>query len=245
MTNPRTADTEKRIRMLKGEIRKRELLDAAEKLFFSKGYAATTINDILKTQSCSKGSFYHHFDSKLQVLSALCAAHAGEAYARYQATAASLANPLEQMDCLLYESLPVTPEEKDMCALLIPLYALPEGEEVLSSLLKAQREFFFPELCRLLDLLKAQGQAFYPCTALPAVVWDAHTGLYRRLLALGHEMMKDGNSCQPAVQEALDAARYLFERALGLPFGCVTIIRSAVCSETLHRAAIEAKPPCG
>ena len=32
------ADTEKRIRMLKGEIRKRELLDAAEKLFFSKDY---------------------------------------------------------------------------------------------------------------------------------------------------------------------------------------------------------------
>lgn len=240
------ADTEKRIRMLKGEIRKRELLDAAEKLFFSKGYAATTINDILETQSCSKGSFYHHFDSKLQVLSALCAAHAGEAYKRYQAAAAGLAGPLEQMDCLLYESLPVTPEEKDMCALLIPLYALPEGEEVLSSLLKAQREVFFPELCRLLELLKAQGQAFYPCAALPAIVWDAHTGLYRRLLALGHDMMKDdGSSGQPAVQEALDAARYLFERTLSLPFGSVTIIRSAVCSETLRRAAIEAKPPRG
>lgn len=136
------ADTEKRIRMLKGEIRKRELLDAAEKLFFSKGYAATTINDILETQSCSKGSFYHHFDSKLQVLSALCAAHAGEAYKRYQAAAAGLAGPLEQMDCLLYESLPVTPEEKDMCALLIPLYALPEGKKSSPPCLKRSGKSF-------------------------------------------------------------------------------------------------------
>ena len=231
--------------MLKGETRKRGLMEAAEGLFFSKGYAATTINDILKTQSCSKGSFYHHFDSKLEVLTALCVSHAEAAFMRYRATTERLEDSLERLDCLLYESLPVTPEEKDMCALLIPLYALPEGDEVLSSLLAAQREVFFPELCCLLEALKTQKRAFYPCAALPAVVWDAHTGLYRRLLALGNGIMKSGGGCQcqPQVQESLDAARYLFERALGLPFGSVTIIRSTVCAETLWRAAIEAKPP--
>ena len=51
--------------MLKGDLRKQAILDAAEALFFEKGYAASTIQDILSALGCSKGSFYHHYESKL------------------------------------------------------------------------------------------------------------------------------------------------------------------------------------
>ena len=50
--------------MIKGDMRKAALLKTAEELFFTRGYAATTINDILENQHCSKGSFYHHLDRK-------------------------------------------------------------------------------------------------------------------------------------------------------------------------------------
>lgn len=230
--------------MRKGDLRKRELLDAAEKLFFKKGYAATTISDILETQNCSKGSFYHHFESKLQVLTALCAAHAAAAFARYQNACAAQPDPLKKLDMLLYASLPVCPEEADMCALLIPLIGLPEGGEVLASLLSAQKAAFFPELETQLASLRAQGKAFFPCAALPAVIWDAHTGLYRRLLSLGAGMMEKTTPSpqdQAAAQEELDAERYLFERALGLPFGSMTIIGVPVCVETLRYASNRAR----
>ncbi|MEO6061494.1 MAG: TetR/AcrR family transcriptional regulator [Thermoflexales bacterium] len=53
--------------------RRREILDAAQRLVFSKGYEPMTIQDILDALGMSKGAFYHYFDSKAAVLEALIA----------------------------------------------------------------------------------------------------------------------------------------------------------------------------
>src|SRR5262245_39936224 len=44
-----------------------KLLDAAEALMLSKGYAATTVDDICETAGLTKGSFFHYFESKGQL----------------------------------------------------------------------------------------------------------------------------------------------------------------------------------
>ena len=43
---------------------KEKLLDAAERIMLSKGYAATTIDDICASAGLTKGSFFHYFESK-------------------------------------------------------------------------------------------------------------------------------------------------------------------------------------
>jgi len=43
---------------------KTRILDAAMSVIRSKGYSATTVDDICRTASLSKGSFFHHFKSK-------------------------------------------------------------------------------------------------------------------------------------------------------------------------------------
>jgi TetR/AcrR family transcriptional regulator, transcriptional repressor for nem operon len=48
-----------------------EILDAAQKLIYSKGYERMAIQDILDELQISKGAFYHYFDSKQAVLEAL------------------------------------------------------------------------------------------------------------------------------------------------------------------------------
>lgn len=53
------------------EERKNEILDAAEMLFTSKGYAKTTINDILNEVGIAKGTFYYYFKSKEEVMDAI------------------------------------------------------------------------------------------------------------------------------------------------------------------------------
>ncbi len=58
--------------MKKGDERRSKILETAEKLFYSKGYEETSIQDILDEMKLSKGGFYHHFESKLQLLEALC-----------------------------------------------------------------------------------------------------------------------------------------------------------------------------
>ena len=51
--------------------RRNEILDAALRLVYSKGYDKMTIQDILDQLHMSKGAFYHYFDSKADVLEAL------------------------------------------------------------------------------------------------------------------------------------------------------------------------------
>ena len=63
--------------MKKGDIRKLEYIQTAERLFCKNGYEATSVQDILDTLHTSKGSFYHHFPSKESLLSAMCVRRAG------------------------------------------------------------------------------------------------------------------------------------------------------------------------
>lgn len=55
----------------KPEVRKSEILDAAEALFLSKGYAQVAVNDVLQAVGIAKGTFYHHFKSKEEVMDAI------------------------------------------------------------------------------------------------------------------------------------------------------------------------------
>ena len=56
--------------MKKGDLKRVQILDAAEQLFFEKGYDRTSVQDLLDALDMSKGGFYHYFDSKESVLRA-------------------------------------------------------------------------------------------------------------------------------------------------------------------------------
>lgn len=52
-------------------VRRKELLDTAEKLFMIKGYRHTTIDEIRLEAGIAKGTFYHYFQSKEEILDAI------------------------------------------------------------------------------------------------------------------------------------------------------------------------------
>lgn len=60
------------------EIRRSEILEIATRLFIERGYDATSINHIIGRAGISKGAFYHHFQSKDELLEALAARYAEE-----------------------------------------------------------------------------------------------------------------------------------------------------------------------
>src|SRR5699024_10233971 len=55
----------------KPDERRNEILDVAEELFITKGYAATTITDIIGEIGIAKGTFYYYFSSKENVMHAV------------------------------------------------------------------------------------------------------------------------------------------------------------------------------
>jgi AcrR family transcriptional regulator len=55
------------------EVRRSEILDTAQNLYYGKGYERTSVQDIIDEVGIAKGTFYHYFDSKHDLLDALVA----------------------------------------------------------------------------------------------------------------------------------------------------------------------------
>ncbi|MBU5344325.1 TetR/AcrR family transcriptional regulator [Paenibacillus lautus] len=55
----------------KAEERRNEILDAADELFAQKGFDGTSTNDILEKVGIARGTLYHHFKSKEDIMDAL------------------------------------------------------------------------------------------------------------------------------------------------------------------------------
>lgn len=51
--------------------RRAELLQTAQQLFSTQGYETTSVADIIRAVGIAKGTFYHYFDSKLDLLDEL------------------------------------------------------------------------------------------------------------------------------------------------------------------------------
>ncbi len=64
------------------EVRRTEILTVAYRLFARDGYDATTVNALIDELGISKGAFYHHFESKDQVMEALARLMAEQMRAR-------------------------------------------------------------------------------------------------------------------------------------------------------------------
>ncbi len=219
--------------MLKGDLKKQAILDTAEKLFFEKGYSSTTIDDILASLNCSKGSLYHHFESKQQILRELCVIRADVAFRDYESTPCE--NPLLALNRLIYCGLPVRGGEERFLATLIPLVGSLDGDLMICAIHQAQEKQFRPEMLRLLQALREQKLAFWNLDGLPSLVWDVYVTLYGNLLSFARRLERD--ECPPSeIVSMLDASRFLWERVLDVPYGSVEIIRADEALNTIHQA---------
>ena len=66
-----TGATAKKPRTKSADVRRGELMDAAERLFLEKGFSATSVSEIVEGADVAKGTFYLYFKTKDDVLTAL------------------------------------------------------------------------------------------------------------------------------------------------------------------------------
>lgn len=208
--------------MQKGEKRKAEILQAASDLFSLKGYQKTTLQDILESVKCSKGSFYHHFESKLQVLEALALEHTRKDY--FDFSSALFGTAIEKLNGLLYYSCPFRQSEVQFTAARLSLGIRQEGAVIAAHIHEAKKTAFFDELKALLSQLREEGIAFFTNDSLPELLWDNHMVFCDTLLTENCRLINSGETPGSRMLQMLQAARFSWERLLDLPYGSISIL---------------------
>jgi AcrR family transcriptional regulator len=116
------------VRVVKApEVRRAELLSAAARLFAENGYAATTVDAVVRATGMAKGTFYYYFRTKDDLLAALVRQIA-ETMAVHARTAASdpTADPVEKLRRIFQLQRQVVSESRP----IVDHMHLPENREI-------------------------------------------------------------------------------------------------------------------
>jgi len=116
----------------RGEVRKNEILDIAERIFIAKGYMNATINDILDATGIAKGSLYYYFKSKEDVLDGVIKRH-GDVIVETASRIAD-AEGLDAREKLLHAMLSLQPPDEQKRQLIRDLERSSNGHMFLKSL---------------------------------------------------------------------------------------------------------------
>jgi len=209
--------------MKKGEMRREELLATAERLFYTKGYEKTSVQDILTEMNFSKGGFYHHFDSKLAVLEAICEMRAKENCERAKEIVARQTGAVDKLNALFHDAAFFGNGSSNFVALLIQVAYREDGALMREKTKTCQLEYMQDVLCDIL----AEGvrtQAFFlsdiPTSAQMLIrLYMQFADDIAFLLARGEseEKMVD------AMVAKLNVYRTAIERVLVAPFGSIVL----------------------
>lgn len=75
------------------------IVEAADTLFYQRGFEKTSFADIAGQVNLSRGNFYYHFKSKDEILAAVIALRAANTQAMLQGWTASAESPLGRLGC--------------------------------------------------------------------------------------------------------------------------------------------------
>lgn len=213
--------------MRKGEEKRQELLNAAEKLFCAKGYEGTSVQDILNVAEMSKGGFYHHFASKEDVIKALCARRAERALAYTEDALSKADSSMGRINAVLRGFMPLRREESTFVDMLRPVMNTPEGRAIAMTYQDALETVFLP-------LLKAEIAAAAAVEVVCPPVKDTESMI---LNLVNHCWMQAvaNQIDQLDMLNLLSKYRRAVEVLLDAPYGSVEIVRVEEMDEVFNR----------
>ncbi len=213
--------------MKKGDARRSELLLAAERLFYTKGYEKTSVQDILTEMNFSKGGFYHHFDSKLSVLEAICEMRAQECCERArQAAEQTQGSAVDKLNAVFHDSAVLGSGNSSFISLMIHVAYREDGAmmrekmkgsqlESMQSVMEAilqegvnSKEFFVGDIPACAQMLLRLYLVFTDEIAFLMAREDSEEKLMDEMVA------------------KLNAYRTAIERVLVAPFGSVVLFEA-------------------
>ena len=209
--------------MKKGDQRRDELMATAERLFYTKGYEGTSVQDILTEMNFSKGGFYHHFDSKLAVLEAICEQRAQETCDRARGAAEAQQGAVNQLNALLHDSALLHSGNAGFVFLLIQVAYREDGALMREKMKQCQLEQMQDVLAGILTE-GVQTKAFFvtDVTATAQMVLRLYMQFTDEIALLLAREESEDRLCEVMVVK-LNAYRTAIERVLVAPFGSIVL----------------------
>lgn len=228
--------------MKKGELRKDAILKTAEKLFFEKGFAETSVQDILDAMSISKGGFYHYFDSKNALLEDICRERSARDIERIRMELFSgKFSPVQKLNLLLGALHLFNREEARYVAMVLKVSYM-DGDVLFRDRMRA---FMIDSLRPMVDETLREGMAdgsFF--TRNPGQIGKI-------LLMLGYDVNDeacrilasdaDNPECVIGLMDLLDAYRESVESLCGAKFGSILLFDLEHLLEAFRQIADELK----
>jgi TetR/AcrR family transcriptional regulator, cholesterol catabolism regulator len=103
------------------------MLQVALELFSERGFHATTVQAIVQRAGVTKGAFYHHFESKEDVLRQVHAEYAGEMVANARDTLERDIPPIQQLRLIIERAVISLGNHRDHVAVFYQEYRFLDG----------------------------------------------------------------------------------------------------------------------
>ncbi len=209
------------------DIRRSELLDCAQALFFERGYENTTINEIIAKAGVSKGGFYHHYASKEAVLEALAVRLAEQAVERVaDADADSGLDALGRLNAFLARARRLKLDDAPRLRTAFDAVFRPENIVLYHRINTASITVMLPVLARIIAQGQAEGVFKVPDAEAAAEIVlhlgaSTHDAVARAIKASGTE---DEDAAIEALDRRLRFHGLAVDRILGLPDGSIQFV---------------------
>lgn len=212
--------------MRKGEAKRQEMLAAAERLFCTRGYEATSVQDILDQINASKGGFYHHFSSKEDVLKLLCAQRAERAAAFTADVLSPVTGDMARINAVLHGFMPLRREEAPFVRMLLPMIERSEGRVMGMIYQDALSEHFLPLLMTEINAAAANGTVCPPVRGMEKVILHMMNHCWLEVSAELARSSREGTRLDAsALLTLLESYRRAIEVLLDAPYGSIEIVR--------------------
>ena len=195
--------------MKKGERRKQELLQIAYRMFISRGYENTSVDEIIEEADIAKGTYYYYFETKEQMLEEVI----GMIIDQEMETASRILQaeiPVPQKIIGMISSLRPTQEESPIEGALMQ----PENIVMHEKIRKKIVEMAVPLLSKVVE--EGIGQGIFACDNISKRV--------RMLLVISSSTFDEGCYTERDIEVFID----MTEKLLGAESGTMGFIRELI-----------------
>ena len=222
--------------MKKGIERRDQIIEAAERLFYEKGYEQTSVQDVLDALSLSKGGFYHYFQSKIELLEAVCRRQSVRDAEEMTAAVARQEGAIAKLNTLLKYCGLLRADRMDFALLVLRVGYLGGSLQLRACLREGLMETALPMMREIILEGMAENVFF---TRFPDDIGELILQLFANitdelamLIASGAPENQMGD-----MLTRLETYRCSVETLLGAPFGTITLCDLRLIPEAAAMAA--------